>query len=285
MKKSQFDILDFKSEEEVLTILKKIAEKPLTETAHAFSDYGAISIGEAAGKSTKNYSDKAKLKPAIALLTVVLSANRNYNKVVKPNIEIIEKTDLATFDQLNELLKVKSQREFYTFWNHKDEKKYKTLKNLLVAIDQLKEVYPNAKSDYEILNLWGKNADLLNIENDIIGNIPNIATATFQHLRMVFGIDTIKPDQRVKEVLDYEFGIQKLNDENAIKAVEKIASIANLKVITVDQIFVNYGAGYYNHAANKLTVKEIAAKLKAFGVDEQIISDSTFLTFEQIKRL
>ncbi len=102
---------------------------------------------------------------------------------------------------------------------------------------------------------------------------------------MVFGVDTVKPDQRVKEVLDYEFGIQKLNDENAIKAVEQIATIANLKVITVDQIFVNYGAGYYNQSANKLSVKEIAERLKLLGVNQDIISSATLLSLEQIKRL
>ena len=285
MKKKHFDILEFKSKDEVLAILNQISQKPLTKTAHAFDDYGAISIKEAAEKSTNNYSEKAKIKPAIALLSVVLAANRNYNKVVKPNIDRIEQTDLATFEQLKSLLSIKSKAEFYDFWKHKDEKKYNTLVNLVNAIDFLKTQNINAKDDFEVLNSWAQNADLLNIKNDIIGKIPNIATATFQHLRMVFGVDTVKPDQRVKEVLDYEFGITKLNDENAIKAVEQIAEIANMKVITLDQIFVNYGAGYYNQATNKLSVKEIAGKLKTLGVDKQIINAATLLTFEQIKRL
>lgn len=285
MNKKHFDILKFKKEEEILSILETISQKPLTQTAHVFSDYGAISISEAAEKSTQNYFEKAKVKPAIALLSVVLAANRNYNKVVKPNLERIEKTDLVSFDQLRALLSTKSKTEFYLFWGHKDEKKYNTLVKLLEAIDELKNVNPNINNDFEILNFWGQNQDLANREQDIIGKIPNIATATFQHLRMVFGVDTVKPDQRVKEVLDYEFGIQKLNDENAIKAVEQIAKIANLKVITVDQIFVNYGAGYYNQAANKLSVKEIAERLKSLGVNQEIISSATYLSLEQIKRL
>jgi len=285
MNKKPFDILNFKKEEEILSILKSISQKPLTKTAHAFSDYGAISISDAAEKSTQNYFEKAKAKPAIALLSVVLAANRNYNKVVKPNLDRIEKTDLETFDQLRELLRTKSKADFYLFWGHKDEKKYNTLVKLLEAIEELKKIHSNSTDDFEILNMWGQNQDLQNREKDIVGKIPNIATATFQHLRMVFGVDTVKPDQRVKEVLDYEFGIQKLNDENAIKAVEQIASLANLKVITVDQIFVNYGAGYYNQSANKLSVKEIAKRLKLLGVNQDIISSATLLSLEQIKRL
>lgn len=285
MKNKQFDILDFKKEDEILEILNQISQKPLTETSHLYTMNRVLSIKEAAEESASNYSEKAKEKPAIALLSVVLAANRNYNKVVKPNIERIEETGLANFDQLKEILKNKSQIEFYKFWGHKDEKKYKTLVDLLHATDILKKQNPTVSSDYELLNLWGKNANLLDRENDIIGKIPNIAIATFQHIRMAFGIDTVKPDQRVKEVLDYEFGIPKLNDENAIEAVEQIAKIAKIKVITLDQIFVNYGSGYYNQATNKLSVKEIAGKLKTLGVDKQIISEATLLTFEQIKRL
>jgi predicted DNA-binding protein with PD1-like motif len=285
MIKKKFDILEFKNENEIISLLENIAQKPLTPTTHIYSDYGEISIKEAAEKSTQNYFEKAKAKPAIALLSVVLAANRNYNKVVKPNIERIEKTDLITFDQLRGIIFTKSKQEFYLFWGHKDEKKYNTLIKLLEAIDELKKVNPEIKDDFEILNFWGVNQDLLNRKNDIIGKIPNIATATFQHLRMVFGVDTVKPDQRVKEVLDYEFGIPKLNDENAIKAVEQIAKIANLKVITVDQIFVNYGAGYFNQSANKLSVKEIAGRLKLLGVSSEIIKSATLLSLEQIKRL
>lgn len=131
----------------------------------------------------------------------------------------------------------------------------------------------------------GTAADLQNYKEDIIGSIPNVAIATFQHLRMVFGVDTVKPDQRVKEVLQYEFGLPKLPDKVAISIVEKIAAVLGLQVITVDQIFVKYGSSYYNQRANKLTVKQIAQKLKELGVNNEIIIKATLLTSQQIERL
>ena len=112
------------------------------------------------------------------------------------------------------------------------------------------------------MNLWARNADVLNYEADVIGRIPNIGIATFQHLRMVFGIDTVKPDQRVKEVLVKEFELRKLSDKKAIKAAEQIASITKLKVITIDQIFVKYGSSYYNQKANKKANKKIIGSQK-----------------------
>jgi hypothetical protein len=51
---------------------------------------------------------------------------------------------------------------------------------------------------------------------------------------MTFGIDTVKPDQRVKEVLSNEFNQKKLSSENAIIAAEQIAKIVKLKPLVID---------------------------------------------------
>ena len=135
------------------------------------------------------------------------------------------------------------------------------------------------------MNKWGATADLLNYKTDIIGSLPNVAIATFQHLRMVFGVDTIKPDQRVKEVLDFEFGLSRLSDVNTIKAVEQIAEISNFKVITIDQIFVQYGLSYYNQLANKITIKQVIGNLKKLGIENEIISKATYFTSGQIDKI
>ena len=67
----------------------------------------------------------------------------------------------------------------------------------------------------KILNI-SENKNIVNIKTDLIGKIPNIAVATFQHLRMSFGIDTVKPDQRVKEILEYEFKIKSIHTVSRI---------------------------------------------------------------------
>lgn len=38
------------------------------------------------------------------------------------------------------------------------------------------------------------------MDNDPVGKLQNVGVATFQHLRMTFGKDTMKPDQCVKEI-------------------------------------------------------------------------------------
>ncbi len=287
MRKKEFDILKSLTKEKIVEILERIGKEPLTKTGHGFEIYGNISIKEAAEKSTSDYTNKYQTKPAIGILSVVLAANRNYNKVVEPNLRRIEteKPNLKTFDQLSVILKEKTQEEFYTFWGHKDGKKYKTLKNILLAIEQLREKYPNVEGDFALMNTWANDADLSNYNNDLIGKIPNIAIATFQHLRMVFGVDTVKPDQRVKEVLDYEFNLPRLSNINVIKAVEQIAEITNSRVITIDQILVKYGSSHYNQSSKKLSIKEIAKRLKEEKVSYDIISKATSLSIGQIERI
>lgn len=285
MSKKGFTILDFKNQKQIIRIVKKIGNNKLTELSHTYEIYGKIKIVDAADKSTTNYSAKAIRRPAISLIDVVLAANRNYNKVVLPNIRRLEETNLRNFEQLVIILKEKTRAQFYTLWGHKDKKKYKTLKSILSAIEALKAIYPNSKDDFHLMKQWAKNANLSNKKVDLIGRLPNVGVATFQHLRMTFGIDTVKPDQRVKEVLVREFGLTKLNDIKTIKAVEEIAEITKKKVLTIDQIFVKYGSGYYNMMDNKFTVKEIAKRLQSLGVRVSVISKATSLTKEQIRQL
>ena len=285
--KKEFDILNHISEYEILEKLKYLGSKELTITGHGYKTFSNIPILESAQKSTLNYSNRSALKPAIALIDVILAANRNYNKVVEPNINRIQEEypDLNNFNELNKIINTQTEQEFYLFWGHKDEKKYNTLKNVLSKINELRVINPNLTDDFTLMNNWAMNANILNYKSDPIGSISNIAIATFQHLRMVYGADTIKPDQRVKEVLDYEFGISNLSDINVIKAVEQIAKIAKMKVITIDQIFVQYGSCYYNQSANKISLKQIVSNLKKYGVDNEIISKSTLLSLGQIEKI
>ncbi|MDB5146643.1 MAG: hypothetical protein JWQ57_663 [Mucilaginibacter sp.] len=283
-----FSILSYKNVEEIKSIVKLIGDCLLTETSHDYSNRAGKTITEASKLSSTNYNLKAINNPAIALTEVVLAANRNYVKVVDPYIKEaeIKFPFVKTFDDLTELMKEKNWEQFSDFWHHKDEKKYNTLKSILYVITKLRENYSLVQiHDYELMNHWAINADVTKYSENPIGRIPNVAVATFQHLRMVFGANTVKPDQRVKEVLGYEFSTPKLSDINAVLAVEQIAKICNLMVLEVDQIFVNYGSGYYNRTNTKITPKDIAKRLKERNIDSETIIYATGLTSYQISKI
>lgn len=278
----KINLLEDKTEKEVIEIVKKLSVCPLTPSSHGYAEYNSISIGEASQKSIKKYNSKALTRPAVALLDVVLAANRNYNKVVEPKIKhILENSDISTFKQLEKFIKENTVEEFYKFWGHKDNKKYSVLKAILLAINELKKIY-KIDDDYQLMNNWAKNVDYTKKKEDYIGKIDNIGVATFQHLRMVFGANTVKPDQRVVEVLEYEFGLNKINQLNAIKVVEDIAKITNKSALEIDQIFVKYGSGYYNRndkknnlPKNNHIANSIAKKLEYLNVGYEIILEAT----------
>lgn len=234
-------------EEDIVETLERIKNSKLKKDSHLYSEFGEIPIWDAVQR-WKEERDEDEFKPAIVLLRVVLAANRKYNTQVKPNIERIVKEypEIDSFDSLKEFINSKTQEEFYTFWGHNDLKKYNVLLKILDATDQLREKY-KIDDDFKLMQQWAKNVELDNYEKDPIGRIENVAIATIQHLRMDFGINTVKPDQRVMEVLEREFGYEKVSQTMAIKIVEDIAKLTQIPIRKLDLIMVNYGSGYYDN--------------------------------------
>lgn len=225
----------------------ELGEAQLTPTSHLFAQFGPVKIIEASQQHAAGYTKLSRSRPAVRLIEVVLAANRNYNKVVKPNIDRISReTDLQTFHQLVELIRSKSAPEFYEFWGHRDAKKYQVLTEILNRLPELRRRYPAAPDDFHLLNSWAVDVDLAHYKEDIIGEIKFVAIATTQHLRMCFGCNTVKPDQRVKEVLQRVLGYPPMSNTKVVQAVEHLSAITGLSALVVDQIFVNYGSGYFN---------------------------------------
>lgn len=235
--------------QEIINKLEELRVLPLKPDSHLYIRYPNKTIGEAAKEEAKNYGRNQKERPAIAIVEVVLSINRKYATHVEPHIIRLEKTDLATFKQLEEKINTYSREQFYNYWGHHDSRKYDIMINLLKAINTLRDKY-KIQDDYVLMNKWAVDANVDKYSEDIIGSIRNVGLATFQHLRMNFGVDTVKPDRQVKEVLKREFGFIG-SDKKTILAVEQISKISGYSTIELDQIFVNYGSGYYETVKNE----------------------------------
>lgn len=230
------------SDNEIKDIVQYLEEKVLKPDSHLYKRFTGKTIGEATEVFSQEYADEAKKRPGLVLLSVVLAAHRNYTKQVEPQIERIRKLDFYSFQQLKE--KAKDFDTFASFSGMRDREKYSIIVELLEVIDKLKK-YSGIKDDYNVMEKWAIKADYRNYKEDIIGRIKGIGIATFQHLRMNFGANTIKPDQRVKEVLNKEFGFYAKSDIGYINAVEYIAKVIGKSALYIDQVFVNYGSGYY----------------------------------------
>ena len=232
------------SNTEIKAKVEELGGKMMAEGSHGYEKYAGMSILEAAKLQTKE--NTAEKNAAIAVIGVVLGANRDWRKVVLPNLERLrESADYKdmTFEHLHRLLGKNDYVAFKAVWGHKDENKYNTLKELVKRILSIAKENPQWKTDFDVMAGWAIKAKLEHRKDDILGSIPNVGIATFQHLRLTFGVDTVKPDQRVMEVLESKFG-KKLSPAKAIGEVEEIARITGHQVIIIDQIFVKYGSGY-----------------------------------------
>lgn len=238
-------ITQFKDPAEIKQIVAQLGNRKMRKHSHDFITHGPIRILDAAKRHVRQITRNARKTPAISIATVVLAANRDYAKHVEKQISNMRKNypHLGQFKALRAELSHRDYAEFKEIWGHADKKKYDTLKALVKGFFVLKKASPTS-SDYMVMKQWAKQARPESRKSDTLGCIPNVGIATFQHLRLAFGADTVKPDLRVKQVLERKFKA-KLADDKAIRAVEEIAKITKHKVVEIDQIFVKYGSGYF----------------------------------------
>ncbi len=253
---------------EIKEIVTTLEEKELKLSSHLYKRFPGKLIGEASDVFSNEYSREAEERPGLVLLSTILAAHRNYTKQVEPQINRIRQMDFYSFEDLKH--KTKDFNEFSIFAGMRDLEKYTIIIKLLDTIDKMKIQYGET-NDYDVMKKWALKADYKKLKEDIIGRIKGVGIATFQHLRMNFGANTVKPDQRVKEVLNHEFKFYSNKDIEYISAVEYIAKVIDKSTLYVDQVFVNYGSGYYvksHYVKNRPDTKPIRLGQKEQRVDK-----------------
>lgn len=257
--------------DEIKKIVSNLEKKELKTSSHLYKRFPGHKIGQACEGFSSEYSKEAVEKPGLVLLSVILAAHRNYTKQVEPCIDRLRKQRFNTFNDLK--TKTQNFSYFSAFCGMNDYQKYGILVNLLNTIEKLKKS-SGMTGDYEVMEKWAKDTNYYELGNDPIGSIKGIGIATFQHLRMNFGANTVKPDQRVKEVLNKEFNFASNDDIDCINAVEQISEIVGKSALYLDQVFVNYGSGYYvKDYENDIGNSDIHQK--SLKIDDSILLEPT----------
>lgn len=246
----------------VRQIVQRLGDAPMKRGSHGYGKHKGKTIAQASRAHLVDFVINARIHPAIALMDVVLAANRDYNKQVIRHVERMrdEYPDL-TFKKLGRMLSTKypDARSFKEVWGHNDARKYAVLTTLVERINRMNGKAKFKADDFAFMSKWVAEVSLaLRHLDPLTSGNPYFAFASFQHLRMTFGADTVKPDRRVKQVLLRDFSQLRdfggrISDEKTVLAVEEIAAILDCRILTIDQIFVKYGSGHY--AVNDRTVK------------------------------
>jgi hypothetical protein len=60
----------------------------------------------------------------------------------------------------------------------------------------------DGETDLDRLQRWARRADPYNYSEDPVGRIDGVGLRTFQYLRMIAGVDTVKPDVQVRKFVE-----------------------------------------------------------------------------------
>jgi len=211
---------------------EKIEEMRSTETKD--SDGKRTTVG---GIASEDASSLKVENSAIALINTVLAMRQRWNETAQPRVESFKENypDVGTLEDLDGLIGSMSEKEFCEkvlgFRIKKTQfPRYIMLKELVEAFTTYQRE-GSFNDDWEAIQDWAKKVDIRNLENDIIGKIKGIGLATVQNLRLICGIDTVKPDVHVKEALK-EIGLG-----NEVEVVELLSELTDYSCRELDQIF------------------------------------------------
>jgi hypothetical protein len=171
-------------------------------------------------------------KPALCVLDCVLSLNRHYDKFVRPRVEKFEQHDPEVVE-LAHLQARLDKHEVGDFFrqslDYKDIRREQTLRGVVkyLLVAQAKQT---GKSEWERLQAWARSVKPSDYR--AVG-VRGFALAGFQYLRMLFGVQTTKPDIYIIRFVSKVVG-RKVNDVTAVTLLEAAAEKAGLPLREVD---------------------------------------------------
>jgi hypothetical protein len=171
-------------------------------------------------------------KPALCVLDCVLSLNRRYDKVVFPRVEKFEQHD----PEVVELAHLQARLDkhevgdfFHQSLNYKDTRREQTLRGVVKYLLAAQAKQPG-ESEWKRLQAWA--ASVKPNEYRAV-SVRGFGLAGFQYLRMLFGVQTTKPDIYIIQFVSKVLG-RKVNDVDAVTLLEAAAKKAELPLREVD---------------------------------------------------
>lgn len=167
-------------------------------------------------------------------LDAVLSINRKYYSFVVPRIKKFQEgyPGVNTLFKLRKLIGCSSVEEFSKIWNYNHPQRVEILNNLVNNLIEYANIKPTDETEIELRKLrdW---ASSLNVYNFKTFNVAGIGIATYQYIRMMLGVKTVKPDVYIKRYVQSVLN-KKLNEKDLIDIFEKSCNSANIDVAQAD---------------------------------------------------
>jgi len=166
------------------------------------------------------------------------TTGQNYFSQVKPSVEAFQERFLDTgrITSFDELAKLDQQDPALTeiFEAHRKRRVLTNGADVFATID--------GEHDLDRLQQWAREADPTTYSQDPFGRITGVGLRTFQYLRMIAGIDTVKPDIQVRRFIEALADatdsphLDASADQAVLESCQWIADETDYRMIELDQI-------------------------------------------------
>lgn len=170
---------------------------------------------------------------ALSVLDCVLSLNRRYDSVVFPRIQAFANR----YPKVTELSHLKSMFDAYEEvgafsrekLNYNDVRREHTIRGVVAYLTAIQANH-SGETEWERLQAWAHSVQPSDYTQ--VG-VKGFGLAGFQYLRMLFGVQTTKPDVHIIRFVSTITG-KSVNDMTALCLLEQAAKQANLPLREVD---------------------------------------------------
>jgi hypothetical protein len=180
-------------------------------------------------------------KPALCVLDCVLSLNRRYDKVVYPRVLAFSRChpEVVQLAQLHARLDAFANdgEFFHQCLDYNDIQRERTLRGVVKYLLTVQARHAG-ESEWERLRAW---AVCVRPSEHRAVNVRGFALAGFQYLRMLFGVQTTKPDVHIVQFVSKALG-RRVSAVTALALLETAANQAELPLREVDGAIWDAGA-------------------------------------------
>lgn len=167
-------------------------------------------------------------------LDAVLSINRKYYNFVVPRIKNFQEnySDINTLTKLQELIQNSSVEQFSKIWNYNHPQRIKILTTLVSNLINFADIKSSDSSEIELnkLQMWANSVNVYNYKDF---NVPGIGIATYQYIRMLLRVKTVKPDVHIKRYISSILN-KRLNEFDSIDIFEKACDSEKIDIAKAD---------------------------------------------------
>jgi len=179
----------------------------------------------------------------LILVDVCLAWRRKYNTPVIPRIKDISRrySEVKTLEELKGLIEKLGDSFNKEFWNFDSDMRKDMLYSLTCELLEYKKKH-KIDGDLEAMKAWARRADIKNHNKGINGRpIKGLGIANFQYLRMLCGVDTVKPDGHIIKGMETAVN-HSVKPYEAVKLLEAVSLKIKKSMLELDQLLWVYFA-------------------------------------------